>query len=398
MKYVGIDLHKQTISACVVIKERGKRKVTSRKRLECRDEAAITAWFSELGKFEVVVEATASYEWFVKLVEPLARRVVLAHPKKLRVIAESKRKTDKLDAQVLAEFLASDEIPLAYRPSPRVREHRTLVRWRHYIRRRMTSVKNKLRHILAAYNADVPNLFTAAGQEHLAAAKLSAADRFVADELSAELCQHSQRLVKTNRQLRRFGLNAPLAEQEARAVLDSVPNIGPVTMDVILAELGDWRRFRSQADVASYAGLAPGFRQSDKKCKQLGITKEGSRLLRWALIELAWRMVGKSRRWGRHFTRLEVRVGAKKAIVAIARRLIGVIFSLLRTGQKYSLALDALSPASCRSNAPRDTNPSDPVCFRGQPQQTGSLGAGVNYGGPLSVPRSEAGQQEGASN
>jgi hypothetical protein len=158
MKYVGIDLHKKTISGCVVVKERGKRKIAARKRLECRDEAGIKSWFSELGKFEVVVEATASYKWFVKLVEPLACRVVLAHPKKLRIIAESKRKSDKLDAQILAEFLASDEIPLAYRPCPRVREHRALVRWRGYIQRRLTSVKNKLRHILAAYNADVPNV------------------------------------------------------------------------------------------------------------------------------------------------------------------------------------------------------------------------------------------------
>src|SRR6478736_1561084 len=181
MKYVGIDLHKKTISGCVVVKERGKRKIAARKRLECRDEAGIKTYFSGLGKFEVVVEATASYEWFVKLVEPLAHRVVLAHPKKLRVIAESKRKTDKLDAQVLAEFLASDEIPLAYRPSPRVREHRRLVRYRHYTQRRITSVKNKLRHILAAYNADVPYLFTVAGREHLAGVALSAADRFVAD-------------------------------------------------------------------------------------------------------------------------------------------------------------------------------------------------------------------------
>ena len=164
MKYVGIDLHKKTISGCVVVKERGKRKITARKRLECRDEAGIKSWFSELGKFEVVVEATASYEWFVKLVEPLAHRVVLAHPKKLRIIAESKRKSDKLDAQVLAEFLASDEIPLAYRPGPRVREHRALVRWRYYLQRRLTSVKNKLRHILAAYNADEPHLFTAEGR------------------------------------------------------------------------------------------------------------------------------------------------------------------------------------------------------------------------------------------
>ena len=386
MKYVGIDLHKKTISGCVVVKERGQKKIAARKRLECRDEAGIKSWFRELGKFEVVVEATASYEWFVKLVEPLAQRVVLAHPKKLRIIAESKRKSDKLDAQVLAEFLASDEIPLAYRPCPRVREHRTLVRWRNFIQRRITSVKNKLRHILAAYNADVPNLFTAEGRAHLATVQLSAADRFVADQLVVELDQHQERLAAATRLLREFAAAAPLAEREARAILDSVPNVGPVTTDVVLAELGDWRRFGSQADVVCYAGLAPGFRESAGKAKQLGITKEGSRLLRWVMIEFAWRMVGTSRKWGGHYHRLEARVGAKKAIVAIARRLLGMIFALLRTGRKYSLALESPPPASCRSKSPRDTNPSDPACLRGQPRQASSLGAGVNFGGPLSVP------------
>jgi hypothetical protein len=68
------------------------------------------------------------------------------------------------------------------------------------------------------------------------------------------------------------------------------------------------------------------------KTKQLAITKEGSRLLRWAMIELAWRLVTKSRRWGGQYTRLETRAGAKKAIVAIARRLLGVLFALLRDG------------------------------------------------------------------
>jgi transposase len=386
MKYVGIDLHKKTISGCVVVKERGKKQIAARKRLECRDEAGIKSWFSALGKFEVVVEATASYEWFVRLVEPLAQRVVLAHPKKLRIIAESKRKSDKLDAQVLAEFLAGDEIPLAYRPCPRVREHRTLVRWRNFIQRRITSVKNKLRHILAAYNADVPHLFTVEGRAHLAAVTLSAADRFVSDQLVAELDQHQERLAAATRRLREFAASAPLAEREARAILDSVPNVGPVTTDVILAELGDWRRFSSQADVVCYAGLAPGFRESAGKAKQLGITKEGSRLLRWVMIEFAWRMVGTSRKWGGHYHRLEARVGAKKAVVAIARRLLGMIFALLRTGRKYALALETPPPASCRSKSPRDTSPSDPACLRGQPRQASSLGAGVNYGGPLSVP------------
>jgi hypothetical protein len=105
-KYVGVDLHKKVISLCVVMQKAGQRVVVKRETLCCDEPQRIQSWFRRLGAFQVTVEATSSYEWFVQLVKPLADRVVLAHPKKLRVIAESTRKTDKLDAQVLAEFLS----------------------------------------------------------------------------------------------------------------------------------------------------------------------------------------------------------------------------------------------------------------------------------------------------
>ena len=89
MCYVGIDLHKKTIALCVVNQE---RRVLARKTLACREPDQIRAWFAELGSFQAVVEATASYEWLWQLLEPLAERLVLAHPKKLRVIAESTRR------------------------------------------------------------------------------------------------------------------------------------------------------------------------------------------------------------------------------------------------------------------------------------------------------------------
>lgn len=72
MKYAGCDLHKQSITVCVM---NPSRAVLLRRRLSCADEAAIRRFFAELGEFEAVVEATASYEWFVRLLEPLARRV-----------------------------------------------------------------------------------------------------------------------------------------------------------------------------------------------------------------------------------------------------------------------------------------------------------------------------------
>jgi len=335
MRYVGVDLHKQTISLCVVELAGRERKVVQRKRFRCRDEEALLAYFAGLGSYEAVVEATASYEWFVQLIEPTAARIVLAHPGKLRVIAESKNKTDKLDAQTLAEFLALDQVPESWRPTPRVREHRALVRLRSYVQGRITSAKNKLRWIVANYNADRTDLFTRTGRAYLEKIDLSAADRFAADLLCEELDQHATRLQTVDRRLKEFAQDAPLPEQEARAVLASVPCVGPVTTEVMLAEAGDVRRFGSQRKATAYAGLAPGIRQSDKRTKQLPITKAGSRLLRTALVELAWRLTNKTRRWGLLYERLKKRCGAKKAIVAIARRAWCVIVSLLKSGQAY---------------------------------------------------------------
>jgi hypothetical protein len=112
------------------------------------EATASYVWFSEFFRqfrpFKVVVEATASYVWFVELVEPLAEKVVLANPKKLRVIAESTKKTDRLDAQVLTEFLVLDMIPESYQPTPRLRQHRALVRHRQYLQGRITSVRSKI--------------------------------------------------------------------------------------------------------------------------------------------------------------------------------------------------------------------------------------------------------------
>ena len=337
MHFVGVDLHKQTISVCVMIQAGNSRTVTARKRFRCAEPDQILEFFQNLGPFQVVVEATASYEWFVRLVEPLAARVLLAHPKKLRVIAESTKKSDKLDAQTLAEFLALDMIPQSWRPTPRVREHRTLVRLRYYTQRRITATKNKLRRVLADYNADVRPLFTQKGRHFLAQLVISNADRFHVEMLFEELDQQIDRRKRIDRQLAEFALTGSIAEREARCVLKSIPGVAAVTTDVVLSEIGDIHRFGSQRKATAFAGLAPGIRESAGRAKHLGITKEGSRLLRWALVQTAWRLVNRTRRWSFIYNRLKQRCGSKKAIVAVARRIWCVMVAMLKSGQEYRL-------------------------------------------------------------
>ncbi len=332
MKYVGVDLHKKSISVCVVSEA---RMVLQSRRFFCVEPHRIEAFFQELGPHEVVVEATVGYEWFLRLVEPHARRAVLAHPGKLRVIAESTRKSDKLDARVLAEFLALGMIPEAHRPTPRVRDHRALVRHRHFVQQRITATKSKIRRVLWDYNADRPDLFTRRGQERLDQTPLSPADRFKVDQLSEQLSFLQDRLQEANDQLHSFAGEGTEAEQEARGLLRTIPGVGEVTSEVVLAELGDVRRFGSTKKAVAYAGLAPGWRESAGKRKELTIEKKGSRLLRWVLVESAWQLVRYDKRWRHTFERLAKRTGKKKAITAIARRLLTLMVAILRDGEPY---------------------------------------------------------------
>jgi len=315
-----------------------RREVVARRRFQCSETQAIREFVEKLAPFQVVVEATAAYEWFFLLIDDLADRVVLAHPKKLRVIAESTRKTDKIDAQVLADFLAMDMIPEAYRPSPRIRQYRVLVRHRRWLSRRSTAVKAKIRNKLAHYNADIAELFTRRGRTYLAKLAISDSDRFEVDALEEQLALYERQVKEVDAKLKEFSKTAPVAEQEARAILASIPLIGPVTVDVVLSELGDWRRFDNARAVTDFAGLAPGIRESAGKRHNLSITKEGSRLLRWAMIEAAWRLATRSPRWRRIYDGLRRNTGSKKkAIVAVARRLLCVMFSMLQSGQTYRL-------------------------------------------------------------
>ena len=335
MNYVGVDLHKKMIVLCVMNQD---RKVLHRRTLACCDTAAILVFFGDLGPFQAVVEATASYEWFVELIEPLASKVVLANPKKLRIIAESTKKTDKLDAQILAEFLVRDMIPEAFRPTPRQREHRSLFRHRQSIKESVTALKNKMRRILSNYNADRKDLFSAAGwTQALNAVKLRPSDQFVLDQLHAAWKFLDGQILDLAKRLKAFAAEAPPREAEARAKLKTIGGVGPVTIDAVVSEAGDMSRFKSSKAVTSYVGLAPRVRQSAGKGKDLGITKEGSPLLRWALVEASWRVIRQSAAWRRIYEGIKKRAGGKKAIVAVARRLLCVMYAMLRDGKNYDL-------------------------------------------------------------
>lgn len=211
-----------------------------------------------------------------------------------------------------------------------------LVRHRQRIQKQITAAKNATRRILAHSNQDIGSLFTRAGREHLRTVALSRADRFAVDQLCAQLDRLGGQLRSADAELAAFADEASERETEDRELLRSIPGVGTVTIDVVLAELGDVRRFSSAKKVVAYSGLAPGQRESAGKRKDLHIEKTGPRLLRWTLVEAAWRLVRGEPYWRSVFERIARHTGRKKkAIVAVARRLLGVMYAILSSRQPY---------------------------------------------------------------
>jgi transposase len=343
MRFIGIDLHKRSMTACVIDQKTGE---TFHKTLPTNNLKVIQAFFEGLVEFQAVMEATATYEWLWELLEPFAQRLLLAHPKKIKVISESMAKTDRRDAYFLAWLLSQDAIPEAHRPTPRQRAYQQLVRHRVSLVRERVRIRVKMRNAFANRNIQDKGLFTTVSPMDLAK-KLPAAERFCVEENAKLYLQLSERIETAEKKLDEFRKGAPEAEKKNHGIVCSVPGVGKVTADVVLSTLGKVERFSSVRKVGAYSGLIPGMRSSDKKRKELPITKEGPRLLRWALVEAAWRSLRSSPYWKDQFGRIARTRGKKKAIVAIARRILGVIFTLLKKGERYverAKSPPALSP------------------------------------------------------
>ena len=174
---------------------------------------------------------------------------------------------------------------------------------------------------------------------------LSDAERFVIRQLWSEYEDLQAQLLALTKKLKAFAAKAPAREAKARQILKTAPAVGFVTAEVILSELGDVSRFRNAKAVCAYAGLVPVVKQSGgKRSKDLAISKQGSGILRWALVESAWRLTSTSLRWSALFARFKARGGNKRAIVALVRRLLCVLYAMLRTSTPYKYAALDIKP------------------------------------------------------
>jgi transposase len=333
---VGMDLHRRR-SVLVRMTGDGRKLETSQ---ITNSPAELRRVIGRAGRCpRVVLEATYGWYWAADTLAAAGAEVHLAHPLGVKAFSYRRVKNDERDAADLADLLRMGRLPEAWIAPAEIRELRELTRYRIKLVRIRTSCKDQVHAVLAKLGIPVTcsDIFGVWGSTWLDGLELElgqpyagkvASLRTLAEALSGEIT------------MLEAAIGDLLAHHEGYRAIRALPGIGPVLAAVIVAELGDVTRFPGPAQLCSWAGLTPRHRESDAKITRGHITKQGSPLVRWALIE-AVQHVPAGHQLRRRKEDIIARRGAQAkniAKVAMARQLLTWIYYAMRDGQVRDLA------------------------------------------------------------
>lgn len=331
MDSIGLDLHKRETQLCLLAEDGA---VTERRIATTRER--LSAVLGARPPARVLLEASTESEWVAQHLAALGHQVVVADPNFAPMYASRSRrvKTDKRDARTLAEACRAG----TYRPA-----HRTSEAQRHV--RAALAVRDALVRTRARYIVLAKSLARRDGLRIAPGASGRFLARLAAVELPAALAAELAPLVALLRPL-----NDEIAAADARIAaaveadplvqrLTTAPGVGPVTATAFVATLDDVTRFEGAHQVEAYLGLVPTEYSSGEKQRRGAITKAGSPRMRWLLVEAAWGVLRSKRpdtadlrAWAE---RIAVRRGRRTAVVALARRLAGILYAMWRDGTAY---------------------------------------------------------------
>ena len=330
---VGIDIHKKRCQAC--LKDEKGRMIEELSFP--RDEEGIGSFRRLLqnhGEAKIVLESTGNL-WipiYDTLAQDPANRVILANPRKTKLIAEAKIKNDKLDARVLADLVRADLVAASYVPDEPIRQQRELLRQRRSLVEYTVAVKNRIHSLLDRYNLrhEYSDLFGKSGREWLRNLQLPSIEKTI---LGVELKQLESLEDAIDELTRKIAIEA--AEEPRVKLLMGFTGIDYYSAMLLLAEIGDIKRFSSPKKLVAYAGLAPGMRSSAGRTIRGHITKEGNKYLRWILIEAAQHASRFDPKLQGFYQRVSARRGRQRAIVGVARKLLVSIYHVLSRNEIY---------------------------------------------------------------
>jgi transposase len=244
-------------------------------------------------------------------------------------------KTDAVDARTLAQLLRADLLPEAYVAPRELRDVRDLLRQRVVLTHMRTSLKNRVHALIARQGIrhEHTDLFGKAGLLFLSELELREPPRRRLDSLLALIADFDREIEATTREI-----DQRAKRDERVDVLCQIRGVGPYTAMLVIAEIGDITRFAKARKLCAWAGLTPTVRSSDGKARLGHITRQGSRPLRWALVEAAQHSVRGGGPLREDFERITKRRGKKIAKVAVARKILTLCYYGLRDGEIRCLA------------------------------------------------------------
>ena len=298
--YFGVDYHKR-FSHGTIMTESGK--ILKQGRFSNHPES-VASFLDGHGGSECfsVLEATRNWTVMHDILEDLTSDVTLAHPLKVRAIAEAKIKTDKISSTTLADLLRCDLVPAAYVCSPQARIIKNLLRHRMFLVRLQTMVKNRIhvlldRHPETCLQRSASGLFTRIGISELRQFGLPGYDRHILDS-ELDLLEHLQGQIK-----QADGWLAGVGKKDKRVKhLMSIPGIGRAFALLIVSEIDDVKRFRTDKKLHAYAGLVPSTYSSGGHTFHGRIIKAGNKYLRWAMVEAVWPAIVKDIGLNQYYT------------------------------------------------------------------------------------------------
>ena len=337
MYYAGLDV------ACkgsfVYVRDKKGSKVESGEIVTSRK--GIKTFFEKYGdkKIVVAVEASGSTRWIYDLLSRMGIDVYVVNPNKVKAIADSKRKTDKVDANVLSEMLRIDALPeRIHMAGGQDRELRDLIQARFQVIKGYTNLMNYLRGLLRQEGIRVPvREFKRPG------AMVSLSSQRMPEHIREIILRYADAIKGMLEQKDNLEIKIKKYRSRDIELIKTIPGMGEISSRTIQAAICDIQRFRHAKQLTSYCGLVPTVRSSGERVEYGHITREGRSEIRRVGVQCAHALLRSKaveaqplRRWWLHIAK---RRGVKTAVVALARKLITITFYVLKNQKEYDYTL-----------------------------------------------------------
>jgi len=321
MSYLGVDLHSNSFTVCY-------RSSQGKERISVFDIGSIGQFRKSLRKHdELAVEATGNTAWFVEQVRDRVSRIVVVDPHQFKVIRKSVKKTDKHDAKTLAFFLSKDMLPEARMKSKENAQLHSLAGTRDKLVKQRTALINKIHNVLNSHGIKYKKESLPA-EKHLRQVLSSDWDVIVRVELEVlieQIRSLNSSIKKLDNEISQHGKTL-----KGHKNLASIKGIGERSATVLLSVIDDVNDFADEDKLAAYFGIVPRVSDSNEVVRHGRITKNGSKIGRTTLVQCTLSAKRYSPYLRGYYERIKRHRGSGKAIIATARKFLGIIYQTLK--------------------------------------------------------------------